>query len=76
MQHTGMWASMPNVQVQMKTAHLGTGLATFPGRCVTELAFKRGSINVFLLMCLTLGTCLESLLNQEHGDSKRAMYGK
>lgn len=33
MQHNGTWASVTNLQVQMKIAHLGTGIANFPGRC-------------------------------------------
>lgn len=70
MQHNDMWASVSNLQVQMKIAHLGTGLANIPGRCVTELAAKRGSIHEFLLMCLTSGTCLDIVLSQEYRDSK------
>lgn len=62
--------SMTNLQVQINIAHLGIGLANLPGKCVTELAVKRGPINVYLLMCLTLGTRLGIFLNQEHRDSQ------
>lgn len=41
MEHNGMRVSMTNLQVQMNIAHLGTGLANFPGKCVNWISCQK-----------------------------------